>query len=48
MGSFTWVLIGFPKMGPHGLYEGYPYVGLHWACQCRTHTGFVWPAELDL
>ena len=31
----------FPKMGPHVLDEGYLYVGLHWVCQCGTHTGFV-------
>ena len=26
-GLFYFASIGFPKMGPHGLYEGYPYVG---------------------
>ena len=47
MGFFTWALIGFPTMGSRGLYEGYPYVGLHPVCQCGTHTGFVWTAKLD-
>ena len=38
--GFQWVTDGlfylgflFPKMGPHGLDEGYPYVGWYWVCQ---------------
>ena len=53
--GFQWVTDGlfylgflFPKMGPHGLDEGYPYVGWHRACQCGAHTGFVWASTLDL